>query len=320
MKALVIDDTLTSLTLVSHQLRRMGIEPLVAQDGATGIELFKQHRPDLILLDVVMPGLNGYEVAKRIRQLERDGEWTPIILLVARTSDEDLERGIAVGGDDYLVKPISEVVLTAKVRAMQRIAQMRYSLLVLTRRLDEANRDLTRLSAVDGLTGIANRRQFDEFLAREWGRGTRHETEMSLLMCDVDFFKQFNDLYGHQAGDECLRAVAQALASRVKRPTDLVTRYGGEEFAVIVPDTDLDGARQLAEAMRADVERLAIAHGGNGCGVVTLSIGAACHVPGRDGPGSAALVKAADTALYQAKAAGRNRIEVEADATLPQFS
>jgi diguanylate cyclase (GGDEF)-like protein len=315
MKALVIDDTLTSLTLVSHQLRRMGIEPLVAQDGATGIELFKQHRPDLILLDIVMPGLNGYEVAKRIRQLERDGEWTPIILLAARTSDEDLERGIAVGGDDYLVKPISEVVLTAKVRAMQRIAQMRYSLLVLTRRLDEANRELTRLSAVDGLTGIANRRQFDEFMTREWARGTRHETEISLLMCDVDFFKQFNDMYGHQAGDECLRTVAQALAARVRRPTDLVARYGGEEFAVILPDTDLDGARQLAEAMRMDVEQLAIKHGAGKGGLVTLSIGAACRVPDRTGPGSVVLIKAADDALYQAKGAGRNRVEAELEAS-----
>ncbi|MEC5386331.1 diguanylate cyclase [Uliginosibacterium sp. H3] len=311
MKALVIDDTLTSLTLVSHQLRRMGIEPLVAQDGATGIEIFKQHRPDLILLDVVMPGLNGYEVAKRIRQLERDGEWTPIILLAARTSDEDLEHGIAVGGDDYLVKPISEVVLTAKVRAMQRIAQMRYSLLVLTRRLDEANRELTRLSAVDGLTGIANRRQFDEFMTREWARGTRHETDLSVLMCDVDFFKQYNDLYGHQAGDECLQTVARTLAARVKRPTDLVSRYGGEEFAVILPDTDLNGARQLAEAMRSDIERLALPHGNSPNGVVTLSIGVACRVPGRNGPGGAALIKAADDALYQAKAAGRNRVEAE---------
>ena len=315
MKALVIDDTLTSLTLVSHQLRRMGIEPLVAQDGATGIELFKQHRPELILLDVVMPGLDGYEVAKRIRQLERDGEWTPIILLAARTSDEDLEHGIAVGGDDYLVKPISEVVLTAKVRAMQRIAQMRYSLLVLTRRLDEANRELTRLSAVDGLTGIANRRQFDEFMTREWARGTRHETDLSVLMCDVDFFKQYNDLYGHQAGDECLQAVARALAVRVKRPTDLVARYGGEEFAVILPDTDINGARLLAEAMRGDIERLALAHGNSPNGVVTLSIGVACHVPNRNGPGSTALIKAADDALYQAKAAGRNRVEAEPEIT-----
>ncbi|MDB5814076.1 MAG: response regulator receiver modulated diguanylate cyclase [Rhodocyclales bacterium] len=311
MKALIIDDTLTSLTLVSHQLRRMGIEPFVAQDGATGIELFKQHRPDLVLVDVVMPGLNGYEVTKRIRQLERDGEWTPIILLTARTSDEDLERGIAVGGDDYLVKPISEVVLTAKVRAMQRIAQMRYSLVVLTRRLDEANRELTRLSAVDGLTGIANRRQFDEFLAREWARGARHETEVSLLMCDVDFFKQYNDFYGHQMGDECLRTVAQTLAARLKRPTDLVARYGGEEFAVILPDTDLQGAQQLAEAMRSDIERLAIAHGGSKEGLVTMSLGAACRVPDRDGLGSVALLKAADDALYAAKDAGRNRVVAE---------
>lgn len=311
MKALIIDDTLTSLTLVSHQLRRMGVETFVAQDGATGIDLFKRHRPDIILLDVAMPGMDGYEVAKRIRQLERDGEWTPIILLLARTSDEDLERGIAVGGDDYLVKPISEVVLTAKVRAMQRIAQMRYSLLVLTRRLDETNRELTRLSAVDGLTGIANRRQFDEFLAREWARGARHETEISVLMCDVDFFKQYNDLYGHQAGDQCLRSVAQAIAARVKRPTDLVARYGGEEFAVILPDTNLDGALQLAEAMRSEVERLHLTHADGMGGVVTLSLGAACRVPGRDGPGSAALVKAADDALYRAKAAGRNRIEAD---------
>ncbi len=312
MKALIIDDTLTSLTLVSHQLRRMGIEPFTAQDGATGIELFKQHRPDLVLVDVVMPGLNGYEVAKRIRQLERDGEWTPIILLTARTSDEDLERGIAVGGDDYLVKPISEVVLTAKVRAMQRIAQMRYSLVVLTRRLDEANRELIRLSAVDGLTGIANRRQFDEFLTREWARGTRHEAEISLLMCDVDFFKQYNDLYGHQMGDECLRTVAQTLASRVKRPTDLVARYGGEEFAVILPDTDLEGALQLAEAMRGDkTKRLAIAHGGGKDGIVTMSLGIACRIPSRDGLGSVALVKAADDALYEAKGRGRNCVASE---------
>jgi diguanylate cyclase (GGDEF)-like protein len=311
MKALVIDDTLTSLTLVSQQLRRMGIEPLVAQDGATGIELFKQHRPELILLDVVMPGLDGYEVVKRIRQLERDGEWTPIILLAAHSSDEDLERGIAVGGDDYLVKPISEVVLTAKVRAMQRIAQMRFSLLMLARRLDETNRELTRLSAVDGLTGIANRRQFDEFMTREWGRGMRHETELSVLMCDVDFFKQFNDLYGHQAGDECLQTVARTLGARIKRPTDLVARYGGEEFAIILPDTDINGAQLLAEAMRAEIEHLALTHGNSPKGIVTLSIGVACRVPNRAARGSAALIKAADEALYQAKAGGRNRVEVE---------
>lgn len=311
MKALVIDDNLVSRTLVSHQLRRMGVEPIAASDGVAGIELFKQHRPDLIVLDVVMPGLDGYEVTKRIRQLERDGEWTPILLLTARAGDEDLERGIAVGGDDYLVKPVSEIVLTAKVRAMQRIAQMRYSLLVLTRRLDEANRELTRLSAVDGLTGIANRRQFDEFLGREWARGMRHESEISLLMCDIDFFKQYNDLYGHPAGDECLRRVAEALSARLKRPTDLVARYGGEEFAAILPDTSAEGALQLADAMRDDIERLAIPHAAGKGGVVTLSVGAAWRMPNRDTPSSSSLLKAADEALYQAKYAGRNCVVAE---------
>jgi DNA-binding response OmpR family regulator len=147
LKALLIEDTLTSATLVSHQFRKIGIEPIVARDGEKGIELFKQEHPDLILLDIIMPGMDGFEVARRIRQLEQAGEWTPIIFLTARTSDEDLEKGIAVGGDDYLIKPVSETVLAAKVRAMQRIAQMRYSLLVLTRKLDEANQELTRLSS-----------------------------------------------------------------------------------------------------------------------------------------------------------------------------
>ncbi|HEX5126140.1 MAG TPA: diguanylate cyclase [Rhodocyclaceae bacterium] len=310
MKALVIDDTLTSAALVSHQLRSMGIEPILARDGHAGIEMFKEHRPELVLLDVVMPGLSGYEVAKRIRQLERDGEWTPIIFLTARTSDEDLERGIAVGADDYLVKPVSAIVLTAKIRAMQRISQMRYSLVVLTRRLDETNRELTRLSSVDGLTGIANRRQFDDFLLREWGRGARYGTSISLLMCDIDYFKQYNDLYGHQEGDECLKTVARTLECQVLRPTDLVARYGGEEFAVILPDTTLEGAMQIAEKMRAAVIALDLQHAGSGIlGQVSMSFGVTHQMPRRDGQGVNELLRAADTALYEAKGNGRNRVE-----------
>lgn len=309
MKALVIDDTLTSSTVISHQLRKMGIEPITASDGLSGIELFKEHRPDLVLLDVIMPGIDGYETAKRMRQLERDGEWTPIIFLTARTSDEDLERGIAVGGDDYLVKPVSEIVLNAKVRAMQRIAQMRYSLVVLTRRLDEANRELTRLSSVDGLTGISNRRQFDEFLQREWSRGIRAAAPLSMLMCDVDFFKQYNDLYGHQAGDDCLRTVAQTLKGAARRPADLAARYGGEEFAVILPDTDLDGALRVGEELRQSVEKLAVPHGGSIMGRVTVSIGVACAVPSREPGGAERLLGEADAGLYRAKHAGRNCVQ-----------
>lgn len=310
MKALIIDDTLTSATLVRHQLGKMGLETVHARDGESGIELFKSERPDLILLDIIMPGLDGFEVARRIRQLERDGEWTPIIFLTARTGDEDLERGIEVGGDDYLIKPVSEIVLKAKVRAMQRIAQMRYSLLVLTRKLDEANRELMRLSSADGLTGIANRRRFDEALLKEWRRCAREARPLALLLIDVDFFKPFNDNYGHQAGDECLKAVARALSQTLHRPSDLAARYGGEEFAVILPGTDEAGALAVAEALRAAVQQMGIAHRYSEVApVVTISVGLACRTPKPgDETGFIGLLKDADTALYRAKSEGRNRV------------
>ena len=316
MKALVIEDTLTSATLVCHQLGKMGLETVHARDGESGIEAFKRERPDLVLLDIIMPGLDGFEVAQRLRQLERDGEWTPILVLTARTSDEDLQRGIEVGGDDYLIKPVSEVVLKAKVRAMQRIAQMRYSLLVLTRKLDEANRELTRLSSADGLTGIANRRRFDETLLKEWRRCARDGRPLTLLLMDVDFFKPFNDNYGHQVGDECLKAVARTLAETLHRPSDMVARYGGEEFAAILPDTDQTGARAVAEALREAVQGLAITHRFSAVSrVVTLSVGLACEYPARgDDNGFVRLLKSADAALYEAKKNGRNRVEVAAAA------
>ena len=309
MKALVIDDALMSATLICHLLRKMGIEAISADDGQAGIELFKEQRPDVVLLDANLPGLDGYGVAKRIRQLERDGEWTPIIFLTSRSSDEDLQRGIEVGGDDFLVKPVSEVVLNAKVRAMQRIAQMRYSLVVLTRRLDEANKELTRLSSVDGLTGISNRRQFDESLAREWARSLRSAAPLSLLMCDVDYFKQYNDLYGHQAGDECLIAVARVLQSRVKRPADVAARYGGEEFAIVLPDTDKDGAISVAETVREGIAELKMRHEGAKIGMLSISIGVASVIATREGSAAEMLLAAADTALYAAKQKGRNRVE-----------
>ena len=317
MKALIIEDTLTSATLVCHQLGKMGLETVHARDGESGIELFKAERPDLILLDIIMPGLDGFEVARRIRQLEKDGEWTPIIFLTARTGDEDLERGIEVGGDDYLIKPVSEIVLKAKVRAMQRIAQMRYSLLVLTRKLDEANRELTRLSTADGLTGIANRRRFDETLLKEWRRCAREERPLSLLLIDVDFFKPFNDNYGHQVGDECLKAVARTLAQTLHRPSDLAARYGGEEFGVILPGTDEQGALAVAESLREAVQQLGITHRFSEVAqVVTISIGLACMTPQRGNEsGFIRLLKEADEALYQAKTGGRNRITKASDNT-----
>lgn len=308
MKILVIENTLTALTVVCQQLKKLGLTPIPARDGTTGLERFELDHPDLVLLDVSLPDMDGIQVARRIRSGEAQSEWTPIIFLTARAGDRDIEEAINAGADDYLIKPVSEVVLGAKVRAMQRLVQMRYSLVVLSSRLDEANRELQRLSSVDGLTGIANRRTFDEVLEREWRRCRRSSLPLTLFIGDVDFFKQYNDGHGHQAGDECLRAVAQCLADFVHRPGDLVARYGGEEFAAILPETDLGGALSLADAMRRGIEALGIPHHKSAVSpFVTMSMGVACMHAGDDVPADA-LLRKADEALYTAKHAGRNRV------------
>lgn len=309
MKALVIDDSLTSLAMICTHLRSAGIEPLSARDGAEGLELFRARKPELVLVSALLPGIDGYETARRIRQLERNGDWTPILFLLARASDDDLERVVAVGGDDYLVKPLTRIVLSSKVRALQRIAQMRYSLVVLTRRLDEANRELLHLATTDSLTGVANRRHFDESFHQEWARSQRSATSVSLLMCDVDHFKQYNDSYGHPAGDECLRQVAEILQGSIRRPADLVARYGGEEFVVVLPNTAMEGALAVAESMRVALESLGLPHGQTPGGQVSISIGVASCVPQRGDDTPEQLIARADAALYHAKELGRNRVE-----------
>jgi diguanylate cyclase (GGDEF)-like protein len=307
MKILVIEDSKSSLQLLSTFIRRMDFTPLPAETGSIGIDLFLKERPDLVLLDIIMPDLDGYEVARQIRQIETPGEWTPIIFLSSLNKDKDIEQGITAGGDDYLLKPVSEVVLAAKIRAMQRIVLMRQSLLVLTRKLDAANQELKRLTSLDGLTGIANRRHFDAVLLREWRRAMRQGEEISILMCDIDFFKLFNDTYGHQSGDECLRQIAQTLSQSMDRGGDLLARYGGEEFIAVLPGTSLSGASFVAEQMRKAISQLNIPHPGTTFAHITASFGVASAVamPETDPQD---IVGAADLALYKAKHRGRNRV------------
>lgn len=307
MKTLVIEDSRSSLQLLCAHITRMGITPIPAKTGAIGIELFLKERPDLVLLDIVMPDLDGYDVARQIRQLEAPGDWTPIIFLSSLNKDKDIEKGIAAGGDDYLLKPISEIVLASKIRAMQRIIQMRQSLLVLARKLDAANQELKRLTSLDGLTGIANRRHFDEVLAREWRRAMRQGNELSIIMCDIDFFKLYNDTYGHQNGDDCLRRIAQTLAQSMDRGGDLLARYGGEEFVAVLPGTSLSGAAFVAGQMRQAVSKLGLEHNGSPYGIVTTSFGVASATAMQE-TDPLDIVGAADRALYEAKRAGRNRV------------
>jgi diguanylate cyclase (GGDEF)-like protein len=293
--------------VVCIYLARQGHVPIPASHGAQAVELFQSEAPDLVLLDVLLPDMDGYAVARRIRELGKPEEWTPIIFLTMMDGDADLEKGIVAGGDDYLQKPVSTVVLRAKIRAMQRIVEMHRALLATTRKLNAANQELMRLSAVDGLTGVNNRRMFDAALAREWHRSMRRSTELAVVMCDVDFFKRFNDTYGHQAGDDCLKQVAATLTRTMGRSGDLLARYGGEEFSVILPDTDLEGAAFVAESMRYGVAELQIPHAGSSHGEVTISAGIAACVAHADNTPEA-LLHAADQALYQAKQAGRNQV------------
>jgi len=284
----------------------MKFEPLVAESGEQGLEVFAAEWPSLVLLDVKMAGMDGYETARRIRAIRPD-EWVPIIFLSASEYDQDLERAIESGGDDYLVKPVSAVVLSAKIRALQRLDHMRRKLLDVSSELTAANQRLETLSHQDGLTGIANRRAFDFLLERQFAEAARRRSPFSVVLCDVDHFKAYNDHYGHVAGDECLRKVAAAFARSCKRTIDVAARYGGEEFALLLPDTPSAGALHVVEVARHEVALLDIAHANSPTSPrVTFSGGIATYSPDRD-KASRDLTARADEALYRAKDLGRDR-------------
>lgn len=306
MKVMVVEDQRVVRAKLAAMIERMGHQVFQAENGEQGVALWSSERPDLVLMDAIMPVQDGYAAARRIRALEPDG-WTPIIFLSAAEADQDLERGIDAGGDDYLVKPVSFVVLHAKIRAMQRIDDMRRRTREMAARLAEANEELARLSNQDGLTGLSNRRCFDEAIRRESRDAHFGDAPLSLLMIDVDCFKAFNDAHGHQAGDECLCAVATLLGNQRSAAGEVAARYGGEEFALILPGHDPSAARARAEHFRRAVESLRLPHGSSASSPwVTVSVGVATRrMSGDDG---AALIAAADGALYHAKRAGRNRV------------
>lgn len=307
LKVLVVEDSKVTMRVLCNYLGRMGITPFTAESGALAIEVYHREKPDIILLDAQLPDIDGFDVALKIRAMEKIEDWTAIIFLTSMTKDEDLERGIEVGGDDYLLKPISEVVLKAKLKAMLRLVEMQRSLVHVTEQLNEANKMLQKLSATDGLTGIANRRMYDELSIREWRRCERMKKPLALVMIDVDKFKLFNDKYGHQVGDECLKAVAAQVDKAAPRATDLAARYGGEEFVLVLGETDTDGAKWIANRLRQQVSDLKIPHYDTESRHVTISCGVASVIP-NSSHSLEVLLKSADFALYQAKESGRDRV------------
>lgn len=310
MKILHVDDSLSGRAVMRSYLSQMGHEVISADSGEKALEFYAKEEPDLILLDVIMPNMDGYEVARHVRSMQEDeDDWIPIVFLSSMIRPLDIVAGIEAGGDDYLAKPVEFEVLGAKMKAMARIAHMRGRLLQVSRELERANEELQHLVDIDGLTKVANRHYLNRFLIQATANAIRYHHPLSIVMADVDYFKAYNDNYGHIIGDDCLINVARTLQKQSKRNTDLVARYGGEEFCVVLPDTSLSSALLLAEKMRAAVETLNIPHAAGKAGArVTLSLGVASASP-MPGFRVETLLNQADKALYQAKQKGRNQVQ-----------
>ncbi len=311
---LLVDDQ----PIVAEAIRRM-LESEVTitlhycSDSKKAIDMALEVQPTTILQDLVMPDIDGMTLVRSYRNHPALKN-TPVIVLSSKEEPKDKSEAFSNGASDYLVKLPDKIELIARIQAHSRsfLAQLQRDqafreLHELQKELEASNIELERLSAIDGLTGIPNRRSFDEYISKEWSRAVREETSLALLLIDIDFFKKYNDGYGHQGGDDCLRRVSTALATTMRRSSDMVARYGGEEFGVILPNTDLNGAMVIAEELRLAVEQLALKHEfSDVSGVVTISLGAA-GIPPRCGEDSASLIALADGALYDAKEEGRNR-------------
>ncbi len=291
-KVLVVDDSPPNLLIMKGILTHQ-CHVITASSGEECLRLAREQMPDLILLDVVMPGISGFEVC---RMLKADLLLAsiPVIFVTSRDELDDEAQGFEVGAVDYITKPVRPPIVRARVRNHIELKRHRDT--------------LEKLSTLDGLTGLFNRRFFDQVLESEWARSSRGNEPLSMILADIDCFKKYNDRYGHLEGDECLKRVARSLAATPQRTCDVVCRYGGEEFCAILPATRLEGALKLAEAMRAAILALAIPHAENANrGCVTISMGVASTIP-RKSTTSADLLQMADTLLYHAKNQGRNMV------------
>lgn len=313
---LLVDDQV----MIAEGIRRMlldepDIEYHYCDDPKKALEMAIEIRPTIILQDLIMPDVDGYTLVNAYRDNSETRD-IPVIVLSTKEDPEDKSLAFERGADDYLVKPPNKIELIARIRANSqkylrklKLDAAYKSILQLKSELEESNRELQKLSSLDGLTGIANRRKFDEFLKSECLRSARDDTALSLILIDIDFFKPYNDNYGHLAGDGCLRRVATALSEVVCRPADLVARYGGEEFGVILPNTEITGAKSLAEKLCDKIRSLEIPHEySDAANHVTISLGIASVVVGENAT-PAELINQADNALYHAKESGRNRYQ-----------
>ena len=290
-RLLIVDDQPLNIQSL-HRVFADECQVFMASSGEQALKVCAERQPDLVLLDVEMPGMDGYETCVRIKSDPTLAD-TPVIFVTAHSDAESETRGLECGAGDFITKPVNPAVVLARARSQLQL-KLQADL-------------LRRLAFIDGLTGLHNRRYFDERFASELERARRNRSSLALALIDVDHFKRYNDRYGHQSGDDCLRAVAVALRTMLKRPGDVVCRYGGEEFACLLPETDAAGAHAVAEQLERAVRTLGIAHDGSDVAqVVTISQGIVVGVPGERDEKVVMLTRA-DTELYRAKKDGRDR-------------
>ena len=299
---LIIDDSKTNIGTLSAVLESYGFKTITARSGKMGIRRAIFSKPDLILLDIMMPGLDGYETCCRIKA--DDGvKNIPVIFMTALSGVESKLHAFEVGGVDYITKPFEEAEVLARVKTHLTIRNLQQE-------LETRNRELAALVHIDGLTKIANRRYFDSYIKQEWKKMSREKKCMSLIFIDIDHFKLYNDFYGHPAGDECLKQVALLFDHATQRPADLAARYGGEEFVILLPNTDTSGAEHIAEKMQKSLSELEISHELSAVSpLLTCSMGIACCRASQS-LSVESFIDMADAALYQAKKQGRNRFIV----------
>lgn len=314
---LIVDDRQDNLLVLESLLEDMNCNIIKATSGNEALSLMLDNEFALVLLDVQMPDMDGFETAEFMRMNSKT-RYLPIIFVTAISKEQKcIFKGYEIGAVDYLFKPIEPIILQSKVKVFldlynqKKLVEEQSKLLELKVKelseLREANFKLESLSTLDGLTGISNRRSFDNYIDMSLKNCARADKPISLIMADIDFFKNYNDNYGHLQGDDCLIKVAKAMASSVKRPLDFVARYGGEEFAVILPETDEEGAKIIAETIRKNVEDLKITHEhSTAAPYVTLSLGIETMLPKADYSANE-LIENADKALYKAKQNGRNQ-------------
>ena len=316
---LIIDDNPDNLSFAVYSLEENGFNVVVAQDGSSGLKRAQDTQPHLILLDVLMPNMDGFETCRRLKLNEETCD-IPVIFMSALSDTEDKVKGFEVGAVDYVTKPIQREELLARItthlriqaltkqlqQQNQKLQQQAIELAQAKQAIEDVNQELQYVAYFDSVTAIANRRHFDLHLRQEWQRLARDQKPLSLILCDIDYFKRYNDHYGHQAGDVCLKDIAQAMHRVMRRAADLVTRYGGEEFAIILPDVPLEGAIHIAQLIQREICHLEIPHAQSTVSShVTISLGISSQIPDLHLPPES-LITAADRALYRAKAKGRN--------------